>query len=175
MADFDNTRFKSNTVEWATPADVFDPLNREFGFTLDVCATPENTKCERYYTQEQDGLTQPWDGVCWMNPPYGREIAAWVQKAYRSAKENGATVVCLLPARVDTRWWHDYCANGEVFFVRGRLKFSGAENSAPFPNAVVVFRPTVHDALKVGAGDTAKDKGPTRFMRHADQNTRVLR
>ena len=85
--------------------------------------------------------------MCWMNPPYGREIAAWVAKAYRSAKENGATVVCLLPARVDTRWWHDYCAKGEVFFVRGRLKFGGSENSAPFPNAVVVFRPTLHDAL----------------------------
>lgn len=82
-----------------------------------------------------------------MNPPYGREIAAWVEKAYRSAKENGATVVCLLPARVDTRWWHDYCAKGEVFFVKGRLKFGGSANSAPFPNAVVVFRPNVHDAL----------------------------
>lgn len=82
-----------------------------------------------------------------MNSPYGREIASWVEKAYRSAKDNGATVVCLLPARVETRWWHDYCAKGEVFFVRGRLKFGGSANSAPFPNAVVVFRPNVHDAL----------------------------
>ena len=93
------------------------------------------------------GIAETRPITAFMNPPYGREIAAWVEKAYRSAKENGATVVCLLPARVDTRWWHDYCAKGEVFFVRGRLKFGGSENSAPFPNAVVVFRPSVHDAL----------------------------
>lgn len=93
------------------------------------------------------GIAETKPITAFMNPPYGREIAAWVAKAYQSAKENGATVVCLLPARVDTRWWHDYCAKGEVFFVRGRLKFGGSENSAPFPNAVVVFRPSVHDAL----------------------------
>ena len=73
MADFD-TRFKSNTVEWATPPEVYDPLNREFGFTLDVAATPENAKCPRYYTRNDDGLAQPWDGVCWMNPPYGKDV-----------------------------------------------------------------------------------------------------
>ena len=151
--------FSSKTDMWATPQAFFDKLHAVFRFETDVCALPDNAKCETFYTPDKDGLAQDWRGTCWMNPPYGREIAAWVQKAYRSAKENGATVVCLLPARVDTRWWHDYCANGEVFFVRGRLKFGGAENSAPFPNAVVVFRPTVHDALKVGAGDTAKDKG----------------
>jgi phage N-6-adenine-methyltransferase len=148
--------FSSKTDMWATPQAFFDKLHAVFRFETDVCALPDNAKCETYYTPDKDGLAQDWKGTCWMNPPYGREISAWVQKAYRSAKENGATVVCLLPARVDTRWWHDYCANGEVFFVRGRLKFGGAENSAPFPNAVVVFRPTVHDALKVGAGDTAK-------------------
>ena len=82
-----------------------------------------------------------------MNPPYGREIAAWVEKAFRNAKENGATVVSLLPARVDTRWWHDYCAKGEVHFLKGCLKFGGCKNSAPFPSAVVVFRPVVADAL----------------------------
>lgn len=147
--------FSSKTDMWATPQAFFDKLHAVFRFETDVCALPDNAKCETYYTPDKDGLAQDWKGTCWMNPPYGREISAWVQKAYRSAKENGATVVCLLPARVDTRWWHDYCANGEVFFVRGRLKFGGAENSAPFPSAVVVFRPTVHDALKVGAGDTA--------------------
>jgi phage N-6-adenine-methyltransferase len=147
--------FSSKTDMWATPQAFFDKLHAVFRFETDVCALPDNAKCETYYTPDKDGLAQDWKGTCWMNPPYGREISAWVQKAYRSAKENGATVVCLLPARVDTRWWHDYCANGEVFFVRGRLKFGGSENSAPFPNAVVVFRPTVHDALKVGAGRTA--------------------
>jgi len=86
-------------------------------------------------------------GVCWMNPPYGREISPWIEKAYRSAKENGATVVCLLPARVDTRWWHDYCAKGEVHFIKGRLKFGNAKDAAPFPSAVVVFRPQIQDAF----------------------------
>jgi len=82
-----------------------------------------------------------------MNPPYGRGINEWIKKAYKSAKQNGATVVCLIPARVDTRWWHEYCSKGEVHFIKGRLKFGNAKNSAPFPSAVVVFRPTVKDAL----------------------------
>lgn len=80
-----------------------------------------------------------------MNPPYGRQIGLWVEKAYQSSIENGATVVCLLPARVDTRWWHDYCTKGEMFFLKGRLKFGDATNSAPFPSAIVVFRPKIAD------------------------------
>ncbi|MGQ0620903.1 MAG: DNA N-6-adenine-methyltransferase [Panacagrimonas sp.] len=139
--------FSSATDLWATPQDFFDRLHSVFRFGVDVCALPENAKCQTYYSPDDDGLKKDWSGVCWMNPPYGREIGAWVEKAYRSAKENGATVVCLLPARLDTRWWHDYCAKGEVLFVRGRLKFGGSKNAAPFPNAVVVFRPTVHDAF----------------------------
>ena len=118
--------FSSKTDLWATPQAFFDRLHRVFRFERDVCALPENAKCSNYYSPDDNGLAQDWHGVCWMNPPYGREIAAWVEKAYTSAKENGATVVCLLPARVDTRWWHDYCVKGEVFFVRGRLKFGGA-------------------------------------------------
>lgn len=139
--------FSSNTDQWATPQAFFDRLNSVFRFKTDVCALPENAKCERFFSPDVDGLKQDWQGVCWMNPPYGREIGKWVEKAYRSAKENGATVVCLLPARVDTRWWHDFCAKGEFFFVKGRLKFGDAKDSAPFPNAVVVFRPRIQDAL----------------------------
>ena len=139
--------FSSATDMWATPQDFFDRLNVVFRFNVDVCALPDNAKCGEYFTPDMDGLVQPWQGVCWMNPPYGREIGKWVEKAYRSAKETGATVVCLLPARVDTRWWHDYCAKGEIHFVKGRLKFGGAKDSAPFPNAVVVFRPTLSDAF----------------------------
>lgn len=139
--------FSSNTDLWATPQEFFDKLNRVFKFTVDVCAIPDNAKCQQYYTPDKNGLEQDWQGVCWMNPPYGRGITEWVEKAYKSAKENGTTVVCLLPARVDTRWWHDYCAKGEVHFLKGRLKFGNANNSAPFPSAVVVFRPTVQDAL----------------------------
>jgi phage N-6-adenine-methyltransferase len=139
--------FSSNTDLWSTPQDFFDKLNMVFKFTLDVCALPDNAKCSQYYTPDKNGLEQEWKGTCWMNPPYGREIATWVEKAYKSAKESGATVVCLLPARVDTKWWHNYCANGEVHFLKGRLKFGNATNGAPFPSAVVVFRPTVRDAL----------------------------
>lgn len=139
--------FSSKTDKWETPQDFFDKLDMVFRFETDVCALPENAKCEQFFTPDEDGLRQEWNGVCWMNPPYGRTISEWVAKAYMSAKENGATVVCLVPARVDTKWWHNYCAKGEVFFVKGRLKFGGSKNSAPFPNAVVVFRPTVYDAL----------------------------
>lgn len=141
-----DVHFSSKTDMWATPNDFFDSLDVVFRFETDVCATEGNAKCSRYFTPEIDGLAQDWEGVCWMNPPYGRGIVEWVAKAHRSAKENGATVVCLLPARVDTRWWHDYCAKGEVYFLKGRLKFGDSKNSAPFPCAVVVFRPSVLDA-----------------------------
>ena len=130
----------SNTDMWATPQAFFDVLHEEFGFTLDVCATAENAKCSTFFTKEQDGLQQRWDGVCWMNPPYGRQIGAWVKKAYESA-QSGAIVVCLLPARTDTAWWHDYCMRGEIRFVRGKIKFGGSKNGAPFPSAVVIFKP----------------------------------
>ena len=136
--------FSSQTDEWATPQWLFDELNKEFGFTLDVCALPDNAKCEKYYTHDVDGVKQSWaDNTCWMNPPYGREISKWVQKAYEESKQS--TVVCLLPARTDTRWWHEYCMKGEIRFLRGRLKFGQAKNSAPFPSAVVIFRPALND------------------------------
>lgn len=137
----------SNTVEWATPQDLFDDLNAEFGFTLDVCATPENAKCARYFTPEVDGLSKSWAGeTVWMNPPYGRAIGAWVSKARGESFEPNTTVVCLLPSRTDTRWWHHWvqpnliAKPSDVRFVRGRLKFGGASNSAPFPSVIVVMR-----------------------------------
>ena len=128
----------SNTCEWETPQLFFDALNAEYHFDVDVCATENNAKCERYYSKEQDGLSQQWKGVCWMNPPYGREIGKWMRKAYESSLY-GATVVCLVPARTDTAWWHDYAMKGEVEFVRGRLKFGGSKANAPFPSAIVTF------------------------------------
>ena len=129
--------FTSTTDQWATPQDFFDKLNEEFGFTLDVCALPENTKCSAYYTPEIDGLEQLWHGTCWCNPPYGRGIGAWIKKA----SEAKATVVCLVPARTDTAWWHDYAMKADdIRFIRGRLKFGGSKNSAPFPSAVLVYR-----------------------------------
>lgn len=131
----------SKTDLWSTPQDFFDKLDAEFHFALDVCALPENAKCERYYTPTDDGLTQRWSGVCWMNPPYGKVIGKWMQKAYESSITGGATVVCLVPARTDTAWWHDYAMRGEIRFIRGRLKFGSSKNSAPFPSAIVIFYP----------------------------------
>jgi len=130
--------FSSATDDWATPQDFFDTLDVEFGFDLDVCALPSSAKCERYFTPKDDGLVQDWRGVCWMNPPYGDGISQWIRKAHQSSLL-GVTVVCLVPARVDTGWWWDHCRYGEIRFIRGRLKFGGADTSAPFPSAVVVF------------------------------------
>jgi site-specific DNA-methyltransferase (adenine-specific) len=137
-----SVHFSSKTVEWSTPQAFFDDLDAEFHFTLDVCASHSNAKCERYFTHQEDGLSQNWGMErCWMNPPYGREIAIWMSKAFNASRE-GALVVCLVPARTDTAWWHDYAAKAdEVRFVRGRLRFGNAAHSAPFPSAVVVFRP----------------------------------
>lgn len=132
----------SATPEWATPADLFWELNREFAFDLDPCSTHENAKCRRHFTEAEDGLSQEWTGSVFMNPPYGRVIGAWIRKAYESAQA-GATVVCLIPANTDTAWWHDFCMKGEVRFLRGRLKFGNSKDPAPFPSAVVVFRPTL--------------------------------
>lgn len=134
-----NVHFSSATPMWSTPQDLFDRLHARYAFTLDVCATAENAKCARFYTEADDGLAQPWRGQCWMNPPYGRTIGKWMRKAYESAMA-GATVVCLVPARTDTAWWHDYAVRGQIEFLRGRLKFGGYKNSAPFPSAIVVFQ-----------------------------------
>ena len=115
--------FSSKTDLWGTPQDLFDELDAEFHFDLDVCALPENAKCERYFTPEQDGLVQEWDGTCWCNPPYGRQIGKWVKKA----SECGTMVVMLVPARTDTKWFHDYIYDkAEVRFLRGRLHFVSA-------------------------------------------------
>jgi phage N-6-adenine-methyltransferase len=133
-----SVHFSSATDNWATPQDLFDKLNDLYQFELDVCASKENAKCKRFFTVEQDGLAQDWKGSCWMNPPYGREIGKWMAKAYESSKI-GAKVVCLVPARTDTAWWHDYAMNGEITFLKGRLKFGNSKNSAPFPSALVVF------------------------------------
>ena len=135
--------FSSKTDLWETPKDLFDKLNNEFHFTLDVCATPENAKCDSFYTKEQDGLSQPWKGVVWCNPPYGKQIGSWVRRGF-FASLSGNTVVMLLPARTDTRWFHEYIyGKAEIRFIRGRLKFGGSKNSAPFPSMVAVFMP--HD------------------------------
>lgn len=138
--------FSSKTDLWETPQEFFDELDREFRFDLDVCALPENAKCARYYTPEQDGLSRPWDGVCWCNPPYGREIGKWVFTGLIASMLRGSTVVMLLPARTDTKWFHEWIyGKAEIRFVKGRLKFGGSKNAAPFPSMVVIFRPYGRD------------------------------
>lgn len=137
-----SVHFSSKTNEWSTPQSFFDELDKEFNFTLDPCATHDNAKCEKYYTIEDDGLLQDWSkDIVFMNPPYGREIKYWVKKAYEESLK-GATVVCLIPARTDTSYWHEYIFNkaDDIRFIKGRLKFGDGKNSAPFPSAVIVYK-----------------------------------
>ena len=171
QAAFWEAAFSSATDEWATPLAFFRALDAEFGFTLDPCSTHENAKCARHFTRDDDGLAQPWEGVVFMNPPYGEVIGDWMRKAWEES-QGGATVVCLVPARTDTAWWHDYAMRGEVRFLRGRLKFGNAENSAPFPSALVIFaasearpspaRPTHADPPTADAHSITRDGGDTR-------------
>ena len=132
--------FSSTTDLWATPQDFFDELNEEFEFTLDPFATPDNAKCAKFFTKEQDGLKQDWSGErVFCNPPYGRAIGAWVKKCHDEAQK-GTLVVMLIPARTDTSYFHDYIYHkAELRFIRGRLKFGGASQGAPFPSMVVIY------------------------------------
>lgn len=133
------TLFSSKTDLRETPQDFFDELNKEFRFTLDPCATEENHKCEKYYTKEQDWLKQSRDNeIVYCNPPYWREIGKRVQKWYFAG---GGIVVMLLPARTDTKRFHEFIyKKAEIRFIKGRLKFGNSKNSAPFPSMLVIFR-----------------------------------
>ena len=138
--------FMSKTNEWATPDVLFAQIAETWGpFTLDPCATEENAKCKRFYTMQDDGLSQSWQGESvFMNPPYGRQISKWIEKAYHEVhKNNGITTraVCLIPARTDTSYWHDYVMRSdEICLIRGRVCFEGGGGGrAPFPSCVVVF------------------------------------
>ena len=135
--------YTSKSYEWETPQELFDELDNEFDLILDPCCTFENAKCVRYYTKKDDGLKQDWLWNTFMNPPYGREIGKWMKKAYEESFK-GCLVVCLVPSRTDTKWWHDYAMKGEIRFIKGRLKFGNAKNSAPFPSAIVIFRKKVN-------------------------------
>lgn len=130
--------WQSNRQDWETPQWLFDELDREFHFTLDAAATKENTKCASFL---EDGLTQDWEGVVWCNPPYGKGVTPkWTEKAYKENLRGGATIVMLLPARTDTKWFHDHCyGKAEIRFIKGRLKFEGATQPAPFPSMVVIW------------------------------------
>lgn len=141
-----NAMFSSNRDDWETPLELFSQLDAIYHFDLDVCALPHNAKCDKYYTPDDDGLSKPWEGTCWMNPPYGRQIGRWMEKAYKSSLV-GATVVCLVPSRTDTAWWHDYAMRAsKITYIRGRIKFVGAKHGAPFPCAIVVFGQHINPA-----------------------------
>ena len=133
--------FSSKTDLWSTPNDFFDKLNDEFRFTLDPCSTHENAKCYKHFTEEENGLLQDWGNeVVFCNPPYGRQIKDWVKKAYEESQKDNTTVVILIPARTDTIYFHEYIYHkAEIRFIKGRLKFGNAKNSAPFPSMVVIF------------------------------------
>lgn len=137
----DSVLFSSKSDEWATPQGVFDRLDAEFHFNLDPCATSDNHKCPRYYTAADDGLKKNWGGCrVFCNPPYS-QIGAWVEKAYRETRTDDTIVVLLIPARTDTRYFHDFIYNrAEVRFIKGRLKFNDSKNCAPFPSMLVIFR-----------------------------------
>ena len=133
--------FTSNDQTWETPNYLFNKLNNVFNFEIDVCALKETAKCENYFTPEIDGLKQEWDKTCWMNPPYGREQVKWVCKAFEETNKYSNQIVCLIPARPDTKVWHEVIfPNAKaVCFIKGRIKFGDSNASAPFPSAIVVF------------------------------------
>lgn len=135
--------FSKKSDEWATPQWLFDELNKQFGFTLDPASTTDNAKCQKFYTLEDDGLSKDWAGErVFINPPYSK-CFDWVKKAHTEVQKENTKVIMLLPARTDTKWFHQFCLDSnvvsEVCFVKGRLKFGDQTNSAPFPSMVVTF------------------------------------
>lgn len=136
-----SVHFSSSTDLWSTPQDLFDDLNHLYHFTLDVCAIADNAKCKVFFSPLEDGLNQNWFGRVWCNPPYGRQIKYWIRKGYEYHL-NGGFSVFLVPARTDTTWFHEYIYNQDrvkIIFLKGRLKFGGSKNSAPFPSMLVIF------------------------------------
>lgn len=163
--------FSSKLDSWATPQEFFNKLNEAYHFDIDVCAAKDTAKCEKFFTKENSCLDKTWGegNVCFMNPPYGREIGKFIKKAYEQSLI-GTKTICLLPSRTDTKWFHEFCVKGEIQFLKGRLIFGndaywewvweqeylpnskgelkknslfkkyGVKNSAPFPSMVVIFK-----------------------------------
>lgn len=142
--------FTSRTEEWETPRYVFSPLHAEFNFQVDVCATSENAKCKVFFDKSVDGLRREWSPFrCWMNPPYGKNISKWMKKAFQES-QRGALVVCLIPARTDTKWWHEWVMrSAEIRFISGRISFGDGKQSAPFPSCIVIFYPELENPYRL--------------------------
>lgn len=134
--------YSSDKMDWPTPAYLFDALHVEFNFDLDPCASHINAKCENYFVEADDGLSRPWFGRVFMNPPYGRSIGTWIAKARHEVESGNAELaVCLVPVRSDSKWWHDNCMKSyEIRLMDQRIEFMGSTNKAPFPTCLVIFR-----------------------------------
>jgi len=134
-----NNKFKSDKIEYSTPIKLFNFINKEFNFNLDVCASPENYKCKKYFTLELDGLKQDWNGICWMNPPFNKDLKKWVLKAYSESKKNNSIVCCLIPVRSNTIWWKDVCLETEIRFIIGEVNFNDLERGLWLPMCFMIF------------------------------------
>lgn len=139
--------FTSDNQKWETPIELFDKLNEVFDFKYDLAAEDITAKCKNYYTPEDDAFNYTWDQTSYLNPPYGREQIKWIERAYEQSKKNGNTIVCLIPARPDTKIWHNVIFNyaKSICFIKGRLKFGGSKDSAPFPSALIIFSNNLTD------------------------------
>lgn len=168
LGGFTQERFKTRRDDWSTPDEFWQRLDTEFHFTCDAAASTRNTKCPFYFDKETNALVQDWSGhICWLNPPYGRQLSTWVRKAYAEARDHGATVVCLIPARTNTEWFHEYVMRGEIRFVRGRLQFGDAHHGLPLPLAVVIFKPGIHERSgKIGSIDACVNDRPRKILIH---------
>ena len=144
MARFDKNRFRTENQSWETPQELFNLLNEEFSFDVDLAGNKSNAKCPNFISKEQDALKQEWNGVCWLNHPYGgnkeNSLKNWVKKSYEESRKGGCIVVMLIPARTNTEWWHEYCMKAkEIRLVRGRPKFKGNIHGLPQPLAIIIF------------------------------------
>jgi phage N-6-adenine-methyltransferase len=133
--------FSTGNPEWGTPTKIYQPIHEIMHFSLDVCATPANAKCNNFFTKYENGLWQSWNrNFCWMNPPYGKDIVNWMHKAFTESRSILCTVVCLVPVRTGTNWWYDYARRGEISYFKGRIQFEGmSDNGAPFDSALIFF------------------------------------
>lgn len=143
MSEINSGLFTSDHASWETPQKLFDRVSKIYGpFDFDAAASQENAKCERYFDRELNGLAQPWRGRVWLNPPYGDAVKFWVRKCALS-RLNCEVIVALLPARTDTRWFHQYVLGhaSRLVLFEGRIKFVGAASSAPFPSILAIYYP----------------------------------
>lgn len=164
--------FSSKRGDHGTPQWLFDRLNERFKFKMDLAASGKNKLCDKYFSEKDNGLELTWPkGWSWCNPPYGKSLIYWAKKAYEQSEE-GRDCIMLLPARTDTKWFHQYILPfaSAVIFIRGRLTFKGEPASAPFPSMLVVWKKreagvdisikTISKAKEIKDGKPGKSKRP---------------